>query len=278
LKELCTNKRKFLKDEQIILSEDVSAVLQGKLPPKLKDPGSFTVPCIIGNKGFDKAMLDLGASINLMPYDVYKTLGLDDIKPMKITLKLADRSQVKPMGIVEDVLVKIEELLIPADFVILDMKDIESGGEEEMPILLGRPFMATAGTRIDVQKGILTMTVFDTTVGFRIFDATRNPMPLGDCFRIDKCEPPEIDESKLSKMHCIEEYVKLHPPSCDAKTIPRKTSKKKVVGSTNKKKKKVSCFWPPCFAPKFLKPSSCFGGSCNKTTMVGGKKESYEPP
>ncbi|KAK9928810.1 hypothetical protein M0R45_025930 [Rubus argutus] len=185
LKEICTNKRKFMKDEQIILSEDVSAVLQGKLPPKLNDPGSFTVPCIIGNKGFDKAMLDLGASINLMPYDIYKTLALDDIKPAKISLKLADRSQVVPMGIVEDVLVKIGELLIPADFVILDMKDIASGGEEEMPILFGRPFMATAGTKIDVKEGILTMTVFETTIGFRIFDAMRSPMPLGDCFKID---------------------------------------------------------------------------------------------
>ncbi|KAK9921933.1 hypothetical protein M0R45_030425 [Rubus argutus] len=174
-----------MKDEQIILSEDVSAVLQGKLPQKLNDPGSFTIPCIIGNKGFDKAMLDLGASINLMPYDVYRTLALDDIKPTKISLKLADRSQVVPMGIVEDVLVKIGELLIPVDFVILDMKDIASGEEEEMPILFGRPFMATAGTKIDVKEGILTMTVFDTTICFRIFDAMKSPLPLGDCFKID---------------------------------------------------------------------------------------------
>ncbi|KAK9910590.1 hypothetical protein M0R45_034546 [Rubus argutus] len=79
LKELCTNKRKFTKDEQITLSEEVSAVLLGKLPPKLKDPGSFTVPCTIGNKDFEGAMLDLGASINLMPYHIYKTLSLDDI-------------------------------------------------------------------------------------------------------------------------------------------------------------------------------------------------------
>ena len=84
----------------MILSEGVSAILKGKLPPKLKDPGSFTVPCTIGAKGFDRAMLDLGASINLMPLDVYRSLGLGDIKPIKISLKMADRSLVFPKGVV----------------------------------------------------------------------------------------------------------------------------------------------------------------------------------
>jgi hypothetical protein len=278
LKELCTNKRKFTKDEQITLSEEVSAVLLGKLPPKLKDPGSFTVPCTIGNKGFEEAMLDLGASINLMPYHIYKTLSLDDIKPLKISLKMADQRMVTPRGVVEDVLVKIDDLLIPADFVVLDMKESLNGEENVIPIILGRPFMATAGTRIDVQKGILTMTVFDTTVGFRIFDAMRSPMPLGDCFQIDKCEQLEIDESTHVGLQIFEEYVKQHPPSSEEREVTSKASKKRVVGKTNKKKKNVSYAWPTRLTPKFLKPSICFGGSCSKTTMVGDKNESFEPP
>ena len=278
LKEMCTNKRKFTKDEQITLSEEVSAVLLGKLPPKLKDPGSFTVPCTIGNKGFEEAMLDLGASINLMPYHIYKTLSLDDIKPLKISLKMADQRTVTPRGVVEDVLVKIDDLLIPADFVVLDMKESLNGEENEIPIILGRPFMATAGTRIDVQKGILTMTVFDTTVGFRIFDAMRSPMPLGDCFRIDKCEQLEKDESTLMRLQFFEEYVKQYPPSSEAREVTSKASKRRVVGKANKKKKNVSYAWPTRLTPKFLKPSSCFGGSCSKTTMMGGKKESFKPP
>ena len=150
LKELCTNKRKFTKDEQITLSEEVSAVLLGKLPPKLKDPGSFTVPCTIGNKGFEGAMLDLGASINLMPYHIYKTLSLDDIKPLDIVLKIADQRRVTPRGVVENILVKIDELLIPADFVVLDIKEGAIGDENEAPIILGRPFMATAGDVVKV--------------------------------------------------------------------------------------------------------------------------------
>ena len=133
------------------MSEEVSAILQGKLPPKLKDPGSFTVPCTVGKKSFDNAMLDLGASINLMPYHVYKTLGLDDInQDIKISLRMADRSLVFPRGVVENVLVKIEELYVPADFVILDMEE-SPHEEDEQPIILGRAFMATAGTKIDVR-------------------------------------------------------------------------------------------------------------------------------
>jgi hypothetical protein len=157
------------------------------------------------------------------------------------------------------------------------MKESLNGEENEIPIILGRPFMATAGTRIDVQKGILTMTVFDTTVGFRIFDAMRSPLPLGDCFRIDKCEQLEKDESKLMRLQFFEEYVKQHPPSSEAREVTSKASKKRVVGKTNKKKKNVSYAWPTRLTPKFLKPNICFGGSCNKTTMVGGK-ESFEPP
>ena len=85
---------------------------------------------------------------------------------------------------VENVLVKIEELYVPADFVILDMEEtlVE---EDEQPIILGRSFMATACTRIDVQKGILTMMVFETTIGFRIFDAMKSPLKLGECFYVE---------------------------------------------------------------------------------------------
>ncbi|XP_024178407.1 uncharacterized protein LOC112184382 [Rosa chinensis] len=185
LKDVCTNKRAFKEHEQVCLSESVSAILQGKLPPKLKDPGSFTVPCTIGSRFFDKAMLDLGASINLMPYDIYRTLGLDDLKPLKISLKMADRSVVYLRGMLEDVLVKIDSLYVPADFVVLDMAKSIDVEEDESPILLGRAFMATADTNISVKKGILTMTVFDTTIGFRIFDAMRSPLHLGECFRVD---------------------------------------------------------------------------------------------
>ncbi|XP_062026440.1 uncharacterized protein LOC133742774 [Rosa rugosa] len=187
LKDMCTNKRKFVENEDIYLSEQVSAVLQRRLTPKLSDPGSFTIPCTIGSRNFDHALLDLGASINLMPYDLYKTLSLEPIKPLKIKLKMADRRIKYPRGVVEDVLVKVDELYVPTDFVVLDMDSPScDDDDDELPIIFGRAFMATVGVKIDVQKGLLTMTVFDTTIGFRIFDAMRSPLyHLDECFRID---------------------------------------------------------------------------------------------
>jgi hypothetical protein len=283
LKELCTNKRKFTKDEQITLSEEVSAVLLGKLPPKLKDPGSFTVPCTIGNKGFEGAMLDLGASINLMPYHIYKTLSLDDIKPLNIVLKMADQRKVTPRGVVENILVKIDELLIPADFVVLDIKEGAIGDENEAPIILGRPFMATAGTKIDVQKGILTMTVFDTTVGFRIFDAIRSPMPLGECFRIDECVQPSLNLNTSMELSDGEEDIKQHPPSSEVKEgtndVADKVNEKK---KKKKKKKKKNAWLPlPTTTKSILKGfRTCFGGENHgeSSSPDNGKKVCFEPP
>ncbi|CAL9005419.1 unnamed protein product, partial [Prunus brigantina] len=143
LKDLCTNKRRFKEHEQVALSEEVSAVLQRKLPPKLKDPGSFSIPCIVGDCKFQKALLDLGASINLMPYHVYEKLNLGELQATSVSIQLADRTIRYPKGILEDVLVKVEELILPADFLVLEMEEAPIH-DNQLPLILGRPFMATA--------------------------------------------------------------------------------------------------------------------------------------
>ncbi|KAM2233589.1 hypothetical protein ACFXTI_011930 [Malus domestica] len=134
LKELCTNKRRFNDQETVALSEEVSAVLQRKLPLKLKDAGSFTIPCVIGGKEFGKALCDLGASINLMPYSVYDSLNLGDLKETKME----------------------HDPMLTA-----------------LPLILGRPFLRTARTKIDVYDGTLTMEIDGESVKFRIFNAMR---------------------------------------------------------------------------------------------------------
>ncbi|XP_050379793.1 uncharacterized protein LOC126797163 [Argentina anserina] len=140
LKELCTNKRMTREKEVVTMSETVSAVLQRKLPPKLKDPGSFSIPCTIGNMTFEKIMLDLGASINVMPHYIYENLGLGDLKRDNVVIRLADCSNKVPLGYVEDVLVQVSSLIFPADFYVIDMEPTEAD-DKEVPILLGRPFM-----------------------------------------------------------------------------------------------------------------------------------------
>ncbi|CAL8988261.1 unnamed protein product [Prunus brigantina] len=108
-KELNTYKRKYGPNEKVMVSENVSAVLQRKLPPKLKDPGSFSIDITIGGKLVEKAMLDLGASINLMPYSVYLQLGLGELKATTISLQLADRSVKYPRVIIASDLTSLEE-------------------------------------------------------------------------------------------------------------------------------------------------------------------------
>ncbi|XP_050130704.1 uncharacterized protein LOC126607227 [Malus sylvestris] len=183
LKELCTNKRRFNDQETVALSEEVSAVLQRKLPPKLKDAGSFTIPCVIGGKKFGIALCDLGASINLMPYSVYKSLNLGDLKETKVVIQLADRSNRYPKGLLEDVLVQVNELIFPADFFVLEME--HDPMPTALPLILGRPFLRTARTKIDVYDGTLTMEIDGENVKFRIFNAMRYPSELESCLSLD---------------------------------------------------------------------------------------------
>jgi len=137
LKKLCTAKRKLIGSEKISVGENVSAVFQRKLPPKCQDPGVLSVPCKIGNLCFDKAMLDLGASINVMHRSVYDKLNLGELKKTSVMRQLADRSSIYPDGVLEDVLVQVNELVFPADFYVMNMGD----ACHDIPILLGRPFL-----------------------------------------------------------------------------------------------------------------------------------------
>ena len=170
LKEILSKKRKLEEFETVALTEECSAVIQRKLPPKLKDPGSFTVPCAFGDTVFEKALCDLGASINLMPLSIYKRLELGEVKPTTITLQMADRTIKHPRGVVEDVLIKVGKFIFPVDFVVLDMAE-----DHNIPIILGRPFLATGRALIDVQKGELKLRVQGEEETFKVFKATRHP-------------------------------------------------------------------------------------------------------
>ncbi|KAM1782548.1 hypothetical protein ACFX11_041007 [Malus domestica] len=104
LKELCTTRKRISSKEVVKVSENVSAVLQCKLPTKCKDPGSLTIPYVIGNTRFESAMLDLGASINVMPYSIYASMHLGELKKDGVIIQLVDRSNAYPKGVLEDVL------------------------------------------------------------------------------------------------------------------------------------------------------------------------------
>ena len=183
LKELCSNKRKLSGNEKISVGENVSAVLQRKLPPKCKDLGTFTIPCTIGNTRFERCMLDLGVSINVMPYSIYNSLNLGPMEETGIVIQLADRSNAYPKGVMEDVLVQVNELVFPADFYILEIEDELS--PNPTPILLRRPFLKIARTKIDVHNGTLTMEFDGEVIRFNISEAMRYSSDVHSVFSID---------------------------------------------------------------------------------------------
>ena len=115
---------------------------------KYKDLGCPTIACKIGDNRVERALLDLGASVNLLPYSVYIQLGLGELKSMSITLQLADKSMKKPRGIIEDVLIKVDKFYYPVDFIVLNTEPTVNV-ELQVPIILGRPFLAIANTLIN---------------------------------------------------------------------------------------------------------------------------------
>nr|GEX82793.1 hypothetical protein [Tanacetum cinerariifolium] len=158
LKALLSNKEKLQELANTHLNENCSAVIQKKLPKKLGDPGKFLIPC-----GFSelkcKALADLGASINLMPLSVWKELGLPELIPTCMTLKLANRAICTPAGIARDVFVSVGKFTFPDDFVVVDYES-----DPRVPLILGRPFLRTTCALIDVHGEEMILHFLEVSV------------------------------------------------------------------------------------------------------------------
>ncbi|XP_075108939.1 uncharacterized protein LOC142180769 [Nicotiana tabacum] len=142
----------------------------------MSDPGSFIIPCTIGSYAFAKALCDLEAIINLMSLAVYTKLGIGRARLTSMLLQLADRTVKRPTGILDDVLVQVGKFVFPADFVILDCEV-----DEEIPITLGRPFLATGRALIDCETGELKMRPNDEEVIFNVQHSMRRPSEYVNC-------------------------------------------------------------------------------------------------
>ncbi|KAL7617803.1 hypothetical protein Lser_V15G04507 [Lactuca serriola] len=212
LKDLCTKKRKFKANEKIQVNANVSAVIQKKLPPKCKDPGIFAIPCTIGDLHVKSAMLDLGASINVMPYSVFQSLNVGPLEETRVIIQLADKSKKTP--------------------------------SKSSMILLGRPFMHTAHTIIDVHKGKITMEFDGETIHFNIFEGMRYPSNISPLYRVDVIEPiNRISPNVCTDKIIMEDYCnpkretqrRLDPPMLEVvkkkiiKRFKRCKEKKKAV-------------------------------------------------
>ncbi|GKA75689.1 reverse transcriptase domain-containing protein [Tanacetum coccineum] len=175
LKALIKNKEKLCEMARTPLNEHCSTVILNKLLEKLRDPGKFLIPCDFPGIEECLALADLGASINLMPLSVWKKLSLPELTPTCMTLELADRSITKPIGITEDVYLKVGKFKFPADFVVVDF-DVDP----RVPLILGRSFLKTRHALIDVYEGELTLHVGKEVVTFNLEQTSRHSSNYDD--------------------------------------------------------------------------------------------------
>ena len=172
LKDLCTVKRKLGVNKEAFMTEKSTSLIRNNLPPKYKDPGSTTISIVVGNSKLGHALVDLGASVNLLPYSVYVELGLGELEPTNITLQLAERSVKIPRGIVKHVLVQVDKFYFPVDFVMRDTQPVLNQGTQ-FPVILGRPFLATANAIIHCRGGLMTLSFGNMTVNLNIFNVIK---------------------------------------------------------------------------------------------------------
>ncbi|GKC35011.1 reverse transcriptase domain-containing protein, partial [Tanacetum coccineum] len=180
-KSLLSNKEKLFELANTPLNENCSAVLLKKLPEKLGDPDKFLIPCDFPKLDECLALADLGASINLMPFSVWKKLSLPELTPTWMTLELANRSVAYPVGVAEDVFLKVGKFHFSANFVVVDY-DVDP----RVPLILGRSFLRTAQALIDVHGEELTLRVNDESITFNVRHTLRYSYRYDESFnRID---------------------------------------------------------------------------------------------
>ncbi|KAL1568768.1 hypothetical protein AAHA92_00340 [Salvia divinorum] len=187
-------------DGKIVIGESVSTVIQRRrLPSKRTDPGMFTLPIKIGDVRIEHAMCDLGASINVLPYSVYQKLVGARLMKTKVVIQLIDRSCINPVGVLKNVIVKVHDFLYPADFHVIRMSEADSA--ESSGVLLGRPFLRTSKTLIDVCEGTICLDYHGEKYTFNIDEAMKKPLDVENLHSVDVISP-------LVQEYLEEEFLK----------------------------------------------------------------------
>ena len=186
-------------NKKAFLTEQVSAIIECKTPVKYKDPGCPTISVNIGGTCVEKALLDLGASVNLLPFSMYKQLRLGKLKPTTITLSLADRSIKIPKGTVEDILIQVGKFYYPVDFVVLDTEPVAVGANH-VPIILGRPFLATSNAIINCRNGVMQLTFGNMTLELNIFHLSKKHMHQQEDDSEEVCAIEAIIEEQVNEL------------------------------------------------------------------------------
>jgi hypothetical protein len=216
--------------KKAFLAEQVSVILQNNNALKYKDPGCPTISCFIGEHKIERALFDLGASVNLLPYSVFQSLNIGELKPTFVALLLAERSVKVSRGIDEDVLVQVDKFIYPMNFIILDTQPVEACNS--FPIILGRPFLVTSNALINYRNGLMKLSFENMTLKMNIFNIYKQPGDDNDLQEVDFIEKlvydqfqtisseTEIDESDDVQMVYFQEESKANSWRPKTKDLP----------------------------------------------------------
>ncbi|GJV35947.1 transposon ty3-I gag-pol polyprotein [Tanacetum coccineum] len=170
VKDVFSSKKPIVEMEAVRLNNRCTTVLQNQLPPRENDPGSFTLPYLIGSSNIRSAFVDLEASINVMPFSMFKKLQIRNLQLTNMMVEMADKSKKAPKGIIENVLVQINKFIFSVDFVVIDMVE-----DHNVPLILGRPFLETAYAHIDIFNRHISLRVGEERVYFKITEPMDDP-------------------------------------------------------------------------------------------------------
>ncbi|XP_025625989.1 uncharacterized protein [Arachis hypogaea] len=182
LKDLCIHKDRIGELETLSFGSSISALMK-PIPEKFGDPRPCLVSCRIGGVVFHDCMCDLGAYVSIMPFSVFARLNLAPLKRLTARFALADKGVITVMGIAEDVLVAIKDLVFSIDFYILEMPPTE--GRSSSSVLLGRPFLKTSKFKLDAFTGTYSFEVGEKTIKFNLKEAMKHPPEEHSVLRCD---------------------------------------------------------------------------------------------
>ncbi|CAM8945312.1 unnamed protein product [Rhodiola kirilowii] len=198
LKDIVSNRRVIEESSMVALNVECSAIVQSRMPRKMQDHGSFSIPISLGKIEIDRALCDLGASISLIPYSLFEKIDVGELHLTTISLKLADRSSRIPRGVLRDVPIKVGKFFIVVDFYVLEMDD-----EQETPVILGRPFLNTVEAVIRCGEGSIELKIGDEKLKNFLKNAMRAPTSSSECNLLDiSCENLKLTsfESEVMKL------------------------------------------------------------------------------
>ncbi|XP_076940446.1 uncharacterized protein LOC143609623 [Bidens hawaiensis] len=189
--------------KRVDLTERVSEILKGNLPPNLQDPGAPLINIQVGDFQMSRALLDFGPGVSILPGGLYDQYDFGPLKRVETTVVLANLSHKLPRGIVRDVIVKVEEFYYPVDFLVLDYSSVDP--TQQQNVNLGRPFLNTAHAIIDCRFGTVDMAFGNIKMRLNVFTNVAYSLASKECFMtdiIDGCVPHEYEEGMLDVCVC----------------------------------------------------------------------------